>query len=248
MLSSATDIAITSMALLNEPLVDSENPLYCPDISAHQFLSSIRLFQATIEDPTRFSYFNRLCLALGEGQPHDSPRHSNGSSISRHAFNPKDTNTDTANNIPMRKIKKEQQELRSSASTKPFHKLKRHLDTLTSDSSDALRTKPFKRIKRSSSQIDMTFVLSAKADRLCFSDNDKWKSDASDLDGECPISFPVEELFWPDGESKVSALEGGAEEPEAATQNEALNILKGDNFLVVDCYPQELSSCARTFD
>ncbi|THH09152.1 hypothetical protein EW145_g2204 [Phellinidium pouzarii] len=210
------------MESLNEPLVDSDNPLYCPDISAHQFLSSIRLFQASVEDPTRFSYFHRLCLALGSNELHDSPQPSDSSTFLRHVFNPKDTNTTT--NMPVKKIKKEQQELRLSASTKS---LKRQPDTLSSDSSDALHTKPFKRVKRSSSQIDMSFVLSAKADRLRFSD-DKWKPDASDYDGKCPISFPTEEMFWPDGESKSTALERFTEESEPATQTEVLKILKED--------------------
>jgi hypothetical protein len=77
-------------AATDEPLIDEDNPLYCPDVSAQQvyfhihwsskptfisiqFLSSVRLFQASVSDSTRFSFYQRLCSVFDDSESKESP-------------------------------------------------------------------------------------------------------------------------------------------------------------------------------
>ncbi|KAI5122279.1 hypothetical protein M0805_002359 [Coniferiporia weirii] len=219
------------MTSFKKPLVDLDNPLYCPNVSASQFVSGVRLFQASIEDPTRFSYFHRLCLSfedteLGENSPQcDSPKHP--SNLPRTLYS---GGADIVK-YPANKVKKEQEEQEDKnmpgllANSKRSYNLKRHLDTLTSNSSGVLHANLPKKFKRSSSQDLLSFVLSTKADRLHFSD--EWDSNSSSRGGQDPAASLAEELFWPDGGSKIAPSKKH-EESKPGAANEALRNLKDD--------------------
>ncbi|KAH8118029.1 hypothetical protein DFH11DRAFT_1503517 [Phellopilus nigrolimitatus] len=178
-------------ASLDGPFIDIDNPLYCPEVSSHQFMSSVRIFQSSVGDSSRFSYFHRLCLAFEGNEVQDSPKQAPFLPPGLHQERVDTTRT------PPDEVKKEKQNIRLGLSA--TSSLKRSVDTLISDSSEAPFTKPAKRIKRSSSQCEMTFVLSDKADRLRFSDDDLWKP--SDHESQGPGTFLAEELFWPESDA-----------------------------------------------
>ena len=57
------------------PIIDVDNPMYCPEVTAHQYIASVKLFQAALEEEKslhnnpsasieQFPYFHKLRLAF----------------------------------------------------------------------------------------------------------------------------------------------------------------------------------------
>jgi hypothetical protein len=166
-------------AATDEPLIDEDNPLYCPDVSAQQvyfhihwsskptfisiqFLSSVRLFQASVSDSTRFSFYQRLCSVFDDSESKESPsgcslgviRSSQTPESIHHA--PQSFKFDKHCSLGQSAVP----ELRHSSGDE---------STLSSDDFGLL-LRPTKRLKRSSSQDNLSFIISARANRLSFTD------------------------------------------------------------------------------
>lgn len=174
----------------DEPVVDDDNPLYCPDISAQQvsfffgilksctclipsqFLSSVRLFQASVSDSSRFSFYQRLCSAFSQNVFKDSPSALHFQVIPS-SQTPDELHTHTFGSFVY------DENLPPSRNALP--ELSRSFgDNSTLDSSDDLPSRPAKRHKRSSSQNDASFMISSKAPRLSFVELSKTSTVPSD--------------------------------------------------------------------
>ncbi|KAL5504144.1 hypothetical protein ACEPAH_8217 [Sanghuangporus vaninii] len=178
------------MESFSAPLVDCENPLYCPEISAHQYMSSIRLFQASVTDASKFPFFHRLCNAFMENRFQDSPEHLPLQLMKQQQLS---RSQGTYVHIAIGERNENNSGLASGGGA---HKQQLHLSSSVSSSRSLLRQPP-RRIKRSSSHIDMSFVLSAKADRLRLSDKiDQLPSSIGQLENK--QTSPSGELFWPE--------------------------------------------------
>ncbi|KAL5526565.1 hypothetical protein ACEPAF_8289 [Sanghuangporus sanghuang] len=175
------------MEFFPAPLVDCENPLYCPEISAHQYMSSIRLFQASVTDASKFPFFHRLCNAFMENSFQDSPEPLLLQLMKQQQLS---RTQGTYVHIAIGERNENNSGLASGGGAQ-FH------GSSTVSSSRSLLRQPPKRIKRSSSHIDMSFVLSAKADRLRLSDK-MAQLPSSDGRLENKQTSPSGELFWPE--------------------------------------------------
>lgn len=205
------------------PTIDIENPLYCPEVTAHQFLASARLLQATLDDSSRFLFVRKLCATVassnssaGSGSDSDFSR----SSASLLLDSPKGLLADkllrTRN--PGRNAEASLGSISLHLQTTTHGNSKRNSDSLTTDSESqsssdillGLPTRPFKKKRSSSAAAASSFVLSAKADRLRFSSStfnpaSEWHATSDPIipsdDGEGDASA---DCFWPDNDNIVN--------------------------------------------
>lgn len=201
------------------PLIDDDNPMYCPDVSAQQYMASVRLFHASLEEESKsaegqFPYFHKLRIAFDSDASSDANLFceagqktlgKNGaetglfdssalnmgslleSPITRNAGAAAKRKTALADN----------DEDAKDTSSKQNHRAT-DLKTDSSDSSDPrlLFGRPAKRVKRSSSEVAESFVLSTRAERLqlCLNTNDLPTDTQNDLHNDDYHSY------WPDSE------------------------------------------------
>lgn len=86
---------------LQQPIIDIENPLYCPEVSAHQFLASARLLQASLDDVSRFSFLRKLCDVSTTYDCSDSSSSRNSSTSSYLSTSgTESTSTSTESSVP----------------------------------------------------------------------------------------------------------------------------------------------------
>ncbi|KAL5525781.1 hypothetical protein ACEPAG_7118 [Sanghuangporus baumii] len=201
------------MESFSAPLVDCENPLYCPEISAHQYMSSIRLFQASVTDASKFPFFHRLCNAFMENSFQDSPE-----PLSLQVMKQQQLSRTQGTYIHIAIEKRNGND--SGRASGGAHKRQFHGSSSGSSSRSLLRQPP-KRIKRSSSHIDMSFLLSAKADRLRLSDKIA-QLPSSDGQLKNKRTSPSRELFWPESRQEN-------DEPEVVIESGPPEMTEGDS-------------------
>ena len=149
-----------------------------------QFLSSVRLFQASVSDSTRFTFYQRLCSAFVENAFKDSPA-TLPLEVVRSSQTPEYLHTfgvytdDDQENRPLSRTAVP--ELRHSFG-----------DDTTLTSSDGPLSRPAKRVKRSSSYDNLSFVISARANRLSFVDIAKDSTAPSDEARAAPFHSDLE--------------------------------------------------------
>ncbi|EJD06559.1 uncharacterized protein FOMMEDRAFT_25807 [Fomitiporia mediterranea MF3/22] len=182
------------MSFFSVPIIDPENPLYSPEITAQQYMSSVRLFQASVADTSKFPYFHRICNAFLDNAFQDSPQ-------SLRLTHEKAVSIAGSHELGSAASVKEEQDSDSIELASVAAKfLKRAPLVDSSSSADILLKRPPKRVKRSSSHVDMSFVLSAKAERLRFSDKLALHPSSDVKINEESNNSLAEELFWPDEE------------------------------------------------
>ena len=183
----------------HEPLVDAANPLYCPEVPARQYISSIRLFQASLKDATLFPYFQNLCLAMND-RPCliSSPYVKKSQFVRSFSHSPSTTKKSKKTRDARRVASKLKASSKYTAGAPGLNQRSNddRDDDTTSDSFDDLLSRPAKRVKRSSSLTEFSFVLS-KADKLRFtnsSDDNANKSQKWDTTGH------TQERYWPESD------------------------------------------------
>lgn len=203
------------------PLIDDDNPMYCPDVSAQQYMASVRLFHASLEAESKsaegqFPYFHKLRIAFDSDASSDAnllceagrkTLGKNGAETGL-VFDSSALNMAsllespiTRNAGPAAKRKTalgmDNDEDTKDTSSKGIHRAT-NLKTDFSDSSDPrlLFGRPAKRVKRSSSEVAESFVLSTRAERLqlCLNTNDLAANTQNDLHDDDYHSY------WPDSE------------------------------------------------
>lgn len=202
------------------PLIDDDNPMYCPDVSAQQYMASVRLFHASLEAESKsaegqFPYFHKLRIAfdsdassdanlfckagqktLGKNEAETGLFDSSALNMASLLESPI-----TRNAGPAAKRKTglgtDNDEAAKDTSSKRNHRTT-YSKADSSDSSDPrlLFGRPAKRVKRSSSEVAESFVLSTRAERLqlCPNTNDLAIDTQNDLHDDDYHSY------WPDSE------------------------------------------------
>lgn len=218
---------MASQALgLHLPLIDDDNPMYCPDVSAQQYIASVRLFYASLEEECKsstdqFPYFHKLRVAFDSDSDSDSEMlwdadarrqiNSLGHAGARAETGTYDTSVFemgslldspiTANvaTTAMKDISNlnANTNARGSKTTSNKRSNQSASDGIKKESSDSpdvrnLFDRPAKRVKRSSSEVVESFVLSARADGL------KLYLDSNNLATTDSRDEP--HAYWPDSE------------------------------------------------
>lgn len=158
------------------------------------------MFQASVSDSSHFTFYQRLCSAFAENAFKDSP-----ASLSTHII--RSSKSPEYVHALKSFIADEQENRAPSRSAVP--ELRHSFgDEGASTSSDNPFVRPPKRMKRSSSQDNLSFVISAKPDRLSFADIAKDSSAPSDdvaiptftsdldVQGDSQASFTTPSLVW----------------------------------------------------
>lgn len=179
-----------------------------------QYISSVRLFQASVEDRQAFPYLYRMNLAFAESKFEDSPQ-----SLPIQLM---------PTNLPISANNTDQNDTNLEPVATTNSSLKRGADFLSSEPFECLLEKPVKRIKRSSSHMDMSFILSAKADRLRFSDKLEHLPD-SEIVNDSIEDSSAEEVFWPEKDYDTVSL-SFAESPTESKYKVTKNI-EGNAFI-----------------
>lgn len=160
-----------------------------------QYMSSIRLFQAAVADKKVFPYLHRMTLAFAKNIFEDSPQSLPIQLMPTYPL-PQNNSAKIENDTEWKDT-----DLEPAPTTNS--ELKRGADFL-SETSECLLEKPAKRVKRSSSHMDMSFILSAKADQLRFSDKLEHLPN-SDIVNDSLESSPAGEVFWPEKDQDDTA-------------------------------------------
>lgn len=196
------------------PLVDEDNPMYCPDVSAQQYMAGVRLFHASLEEESKsaegqFPYFHKLRIAFDSDassganlfcEAGQKTLGKNGAETG--LFDTSALNMGSLLESPITRTAGAATKRKTALGTdndgdaKDTSSKRNHQDS--SDSSDPrlLFGRPAKRVKRSSSEVAESFVLSTRAERLqlCLNTNDLVTNTGNDLHDDDYHSY------WPDSE------------------------------------------------
>ena len=160
-------------------------------------MSSIRLFQSSVADDSRFPYFHRMCNAFIDNNFDDSPQSLPFLLLKERL------DQISHNEVVAIKVEPDDESNRLLPPASPSLAAKREFDNSSSDSFKEILRRPPKRIKRSSSHLDISFVLSAKADRLRFSDKMAQTCSSGFVTSQPRKYDPAEETFWPDSQGSL---------------------------------------------
>lgn len=211
----------------NVPLVDNENPLYCPDFTVKHLRSSILVLKADSECSARWPYFHALMKAL-DTKYFDSPPHR----ITNTSYHPSPTSPalDIEKVICARRyLKNGGDDARFGGGTSQLRiNRKRDIENSSSGSPGLQLRGPTKRVKHSSSEDGLSFLLSARADRLHFPSElsgDNYQTSRQPFSRGTP--YHAEECFWPDSEIEENPVGEDDRSFETSKLHEKLRNLEG---------------------
>ena len=181
-------------------------------------MSSIRLFQASVTDAAKFPFFHRLCSAFVENTFQDSPGPVSLQPIERQLL------SGSQDECIHDTIETQDENKSGLVSGLLSHKRRPSCEPSSTLSGSRL-WRSTKRFKRSSSHVDMSFVLSAKADRLRFSDKIA-QLPSSNGQIKTEQHSPSGEFFWPESRQND-------DEPEEISGVGPAEMAEGDLFNLV---------------